>query len=56
MLNFSVFPDWTGAWLWEILDEGDTYLRCERSFEREQDALEDLEKASHLVRSLLNVH
>lgn len=52
----NVFQDWGGAWIWEILKEDDTYLRCEHSFECELDALNDLENKSHLIRSTLVLH
>ena len=56
MLFCSVYQDWNGAWVWEILDDEDLYLRCERSFECKTDAHSDLENASHLVRSQFCFH
>ena len=39
-----------GAWRWEIIDDdGETYLRSERSFADSSIAKEDLKVSSHLI-------
>lgn len=50
MLNVSIFPDRIGHWVWEVVDDNGVYLRSERSFLQEQDAREDLDNATYLVR------
>lgn len=47
----SVYKDRIGLWVWEVLDKDGLYLRSQRSFTHKCEAFNDLENATHLIRS-----